>query len=432
LFLRKGQPSATYNDKTAKIVNALGALFHTTESLSREVTFMAAFRLNIRKMPFEDAVENAVHTVNESLFDYSPWNAPRILKSAPARVVTQFMKFPLFVSIYLARNARAIFKPMDNETRTGAAKALFGTLGLTGVLAGVSGLPMFSTLMGVAQGLRNLMADDDEEVVLEEDDLMRWFRNVWLPETFGETTVMGMNLAEIIDSGVLNAATGYDFAGGISLNNMWFRDAPEASNWKDAYASTINSLLGPGVGLGESWASAIDDINKGDTLKGFEKLTPALFRGTLTAARYKIEGAMDAALRPLKEADEFTNAQLMMQAMGFKTTGLAKVMEDNFAIRQMQQKILQKRTSLISNLDRATTMDREADFEKTLEQIDEYNMKYPSPDLRIDYEDIKRAMERRRKAMQMTERGMIQDPRFRDLEILRERGLELIEKEAAE
>lgn len=432
LFLRKGQPSATYNDKTAKIVNALGALFHTTESLSREVTFMAAFRLNIRKMPFEDAVENAVHTVNESLFDYSPWNAPRILKSAPARVVTQFMKFPLFVSIYLARNARAIFKPMDNETRTGAAKALFGTLGLTGVLAGVSGLPMFSTLMGVAQGLRNLMADDDEEVVLEEDDLMRWFRNVWLPETFGETTVMGMNLAELIDSGVLNAATGYDFAGGISLNNMWFRDAPEASNWKDAYASTINSLLGPGVGLGESWASAIDDINKGDTLKGFEKLTPALFRGTLTAARYKTEGAMDAALRPLKEADEFTNAQLMMQAMGFKTTGLAKVMEDNFAIRQMQQKILQKRTSLISNLDRATTMDREADFEKTLEQIDEYNMKYPSPDLRIDYEDIKRAMERRRKAMQMTERGMIQDPRFRDLEILRERGLELIEKEAAE
>lgn len=432
LFLRKGQPSATYNDKTAKIVNALGSLFHTAESLSREVTFMAAFRLNIRKMPFEDAVENAIHTVNESLFDYSTWNTPRILKSAPARIVTQFMKFPLFVSLYLARNARIIFKPMDGETRTGAAKALFGTLGLTGVLAGVSGLPMFSTLMGIAQGLRNLMEDDDEEVVLEEENLMRWFRNVWLPETFGETTVMGMNLAELIDSGVLNAATGYDFASGISLNNMWFRDAPEASSWKDAYASTIMSLLGPGVGLGESWWTAIDDINKGDMLKGFEKLIPALFRGTLTAARYKTEGAMDAALRPIKEADEFTNAQLLMQAMGFKTTGLAKVMEDNFAIRQMQQKILQKRTSLISNLDRAATMDREADFEKVMDQIDEYNAKYPSPDLRIDYEDIKRAMERRRKAMQMTERGMIQDPRFRDLEVLRERGLELIEKEAAE
>ena len=60
LFLRKGQPSATYNDKTAKIVNALGALFHTTESLSREVTFMAAFRLNIRKMPFEAVMRMAL------------------------------------------------------------------------------------------------------------------------------------------------------------------------------------------------------------------------------------------------------------------------------------------------------------------------------------------------------------------------------------
>lgn len=432
LFLRKGQPSATYNDKTAKIVNALGALFHLAESVSREITCMAAFRLNIRKMSFEDAIENAIHTVNESLFDYSPWNTPRALKSAPARVVTQFMKFPLFVAIYLARNARAIFKPMDNETRTGAAKALFGTLGITGLLAGTQGLPLFGTLMGIAQGLRNLMADDDEEIVLEEDDLMRWFRNVWLPETFGDVEIMGMNLAELIDSGVLNAATGYDFASGISLNNMWFRDAPEASSWKDAYAASIQSLLGPGVGLGESWASAIDDINKGDTLKGFEKLIPGLVRGTMTAYRYSEEGAVDSALRPIKEADEFTNAQLLMQAAGFKTTGLAKVMEDNFAIRQMQQKILQQRGGLISNLDRASTMGRDTDFDKTLEKIDEYNMKYPSPDLRIDYDDIQKAMERRRKALMMSERGMLNDPKFRDFDVLRERGLELIEKEAAE
>jgi hypothetical protein len=59
-------------------------------------------------------------------------------------------------------------------------------------------------------------------------------------------------------------------------------------------------------------------------------------------------------------------------------------------------------------------------------------MKYPSPDLRIDYDDIKKAMERRRKALMQSERGMLIDPKFRDFEVLRERGLELIEKEAAE
>jgi hypothetical protein len=161
-------------------------------------------------------------------------------------------------------------------------------------------------------------------------------------------------------------------------------------------------------------------------------LLPGLVRGSLTAYRYSEEGAVDSALRPIKEADEFTNAQLLMQAAGFKSTGLAKVMEDNFAIRQMQQKIMQKRSGLISNLDRAATMGRDTDFDNTLEKIDEYNMKYPSPDLRIDYDDIKKAMERRRKALMQSERGMLIDPKFRDFEVLRERGLELIEKEAAE
>ena len=60
------------------------------------------------------------------------------------------------------------------------------------------------------------------------------------------------------------------------------------------------------------------------------------------------------------------------------------------------------------------------------------NMKYPSPDLRIEYDDIQKAMERRRKALMQSERGMLNDPKFRDFEVLRERGLELIEKEAAQ
>lgn len=432
LALRKGVPSANYNDKMSRVVNAMGTLFHATERLSREIAFMSAFRLEFKKTKdFDASVNKAMHIVNESLFDYSAWNAPRVIRSAPARIVTQFMKFPLFVTIYLARNFRAIIKPMDGETRAGAFKAFAGTMGMTAALAGTAGLPMYSAVFGVLQALRNALRDDDEEVYLEEENLEAWFRKVWLPKMFGEVTIAGRGLDEIIDTGLLDAITGFKFSDGLSLNNMWNRDAPDASTWKDAYGQTVTSFLGPGVGLGQSWATAIDDINKGDMLKGLEKLTPALFRGAVTDLRFATEGAVAATGDVIKYSDEFTNAQLLMQALGYKTTGLAERMNELYLIKREEKKVKEQRNSLINALNHAATMERDADFEAVEDKIDEFNMKYPQEDLRIDYEDKRRALERRRKMLAKSERGYAPDDRFRDLEILQEPSLKKIEREAA-
>lgn len=339
------------------------------------------------------------------------------------------MKFPLFVTIYLARNFRAIIKPMDGETRAGAFKAFSGTLGMTAALAGTAGLPMYSAIFGVLQALRNALRDDDEEVYMEEENLEAWFRKVWLPETFGDITIAGRGLDEIIDTGLLDAITGYKFSDGLSLNNMWNRDAPDASTWKDAYGQTITSFLGPGVGLGQSWASAIDDINKGDMLKGLEKLTPALFRGAVTDIRYKTEGAVAATSDTIKYSDEFTYAQLLMQAMGYKTTGLAERMNELYLVRREEKKIKEERNSLLNALNHAATMERDSDFDAIDDKIDEFNMKYPQKDLRIDYEDKKRAIERRRKMLAKSERGYAPDKRFSDLEALQEPSLRKLERE---
>jgi hypothetical protein len=430
LFMRKGAPSADYNNKTANVVKAMGTLFHATERLSREVSYMAAFRLEMKKHgDFDRATENAMHVVNEALFDYSAWNTPRAVRSAPARVVTQFMKFPLFTTIYLARNFRIMMKPMDGETRAGAFKAFSGTLGMTTLLAGTAGLPMYSAIFGVLQSLRNAMRDDDEPVPMEEENLERWFRKVWLPETFGEVKIMGSGLDDIIDTGVLNAATGVDFASGLSLNNMWLRDAPEASSWKDAYGQTVTGFLGPAVGLGQSWASGIDDINKGDTLKGMEKLTPALFRGGITAYRYSTEGAVTSIGSPIKGMDEFTYWQLAAQVAGYKTTGLARLTEDNFAISQQMKRINGERSKLLGDLNRAAIMDRESDFEKAVEGVVKFNVKYPTREIEMD--DIDKAIDRRIEMLSNSNRGVYTPDDFLQLEVLRERSLERIEEEAA-
>ena len=432
LFMDKGKPSAEYNNKLGKVVKAMGTLFHATERLSREISYMAAFRLEMQKHnDFDRATERAMNVVNEALFDYSAWNTPRAMRSAPAKVVTQFKKFPLFTTIYLARNFRAMMKPMDGETRAGAFKAFSGTLLMTGLVAGTTGLPMYSAIMGIIQAMRNAMRDDDEEVYMEEDNLELWFRKVWLPETFGDIKIAGQGLDELIDTGLLDNITGYKFSDGLSLNNMWTRDAPEASSWKDAYGQTIGSFLGPAYGLGQSWATAIDDINKGDTLKGLEKLSPALTRGIIADIRYKKEGAVSPIGDTIKESTEFTNAQLLAQALGYKTTGLADRMNELFLVDQERKKIEGQRQQLLSALNRAAVMERDADFDEIDEKIDDFNMKYPQANLRIDYEDKERALEKRREMLRKSERGYASDKRFQDLDVLQEPSLNKLERETA-
>ena len=430
LFMDKGKPSANYNSKLGNIVKVMGTLFHATERLSREISYMAAFRLEMKKHnDFDRATERAMGVVNEALFDYSAWNTPRIMRSPGAKVVTQFKKFPLFTTIYLARNFRAMMKPMDGETRAGAFKAFSGTLLMTGLVAGTTGLPMFSAIMGIIQAMRNAMRDDDEEVYMEEDNLELWFRKVWLPETFGDIKIAGHGLDELIDTGLLDNITGYKFSDGLSLNNMWTRDAPEASSWKDAYGQTVGSFLGPAYGLGQSWATAIDDINKGDTLKGLEKLSPALTRGIIADIRYSKEGAVSPIGDTIKYSDEFTNAQLLMQALGYKTTGLAERMNELFLVNAEKKKILGQRQSLLGALNHASTMGRDSDFDVVDDKIAEFNSKYPQPELRIDYEDVQKAFKRRREMLMKSERGYSSDKRTRDLDVLQEPSLNKLERE---
>jgi hypothetical protein len=431
LFMRKGQPSADYNPYTANAVQAMGFLFHNAERLSKEVAFMTAFRL-ARKAgkSFDEAINSAVDITNESLFDYSTWNAPRTMRSAPARVVTQFLKFPLFATVYLVRNFAQMIKPMDGMTRRASARAFFGTLGITGLMAGVPGLPFYSVIMGVAQGIKNLMKDDDEEEVLEEMNVKKWFENIFLPDFFGGAKFAGMKLSEIAASGVLNAASGYDFATGISMD-FWLKGGKESAGWKNAYQDFILSHLGPAVGAWSVAASGIDDLVKGDYKKGAEKLSPAFFRGAITASRYAEEGARTPSGDVVKEAGEFTEPQLMMQRLGFKTTGLAQEASDRFYINQQLTKIKDMRKNLINQLDHAAVYDNDEQYDKVRDKIDNFNDRFPHSESKITSEDIQRALEAREKRRRQSERGLYVERPYRDIEDVRERGLRLLEGEAA-
>ena len=429
LFLRRGAPSVNYNSRWAAVTNTMGALFHHSERISREITFMSSFRLAKNAgQTFEQAIDSATRDVNTALFDYSAWNRPRALRAAPVRVVTQFKQFPMYVTLYLARNGYQLIKAgATAQERKEAASMLFGTLGFTALLAGTAGLPTYSLIMGIIQGIRNALRDDDEEDPLPEMDTELWFRNIFLPEFFGDNTIMGMKLSELIDSGLLNTATGFDVASGVSLNNMWFHDTPDANNWKGAFDSTMISIMGPGASVARNWIASIDDFNNGQYLKGMEKLSPAFFRGGITATRFATEGALATTGAEIKAADDFTYAQLVAQTMGYKTTGLAQIMNNNFVIQQKVNGLKSERAGLLKKLDIAFESGNDSDVESILDDIDNFSGKYPS--YKIKPSEISASMKAREKVRRKSEAGLYLDKRARDFADLRERAISNLEAE---
>ena len=432
---KKGKSGSAAGTAFEAGVRVTGALFQGSERMTREVAFLSAFQLARKKMGFEDAVNNAIDVVNESLFDYSTWNAPRVIRSPGARLITQFKKFSLYTTSYYLRNAYQMFKPLKGESRRGAMYAFFGSMMTTGLLAGATKAFGVSTMMGIwgmLQGLYNKLLDEEPEDMLKELDIVRWYNNVYLPEWCGDMEIGGMKLSDILASGVLTSATGYDLSSGISLSNLWFRDIPSAGHW-DTAIMDLAEQAGPFLNIASTMLSSAKDFAEGDNKKGFEKLIPAaMLRAPAVAYRYSDEGALTKNLDELKAADEFTAAQLFMQGLGFKTAGLAEVTDTNYFIKQAEREIDKTRADLIRRRLKAEERGDEAMIDKVDEQIDRFGDMYTHPKQQIRAKDLREARDARRKQARKTERGLAIEKKYDEFEVLREPGLEKIENEAAQ
>jgi hypothetical protein len=428
---RRDVPTKLGQSKTRRMLktttNAMTALFHHSERMIREVTFMTSYRLNREKLgdipgAHESALEAATQESHEALGNYHASNRPRGLAAGKSREVTinasspigrsllQFKMFPAFVTTYFVRNFYNMFKGMNPQEKKEARIQFLGSLGMSYALAGYVGIPGISMAMGVLQGILNSMKDDDEDDPLEGRDLEFWFRNVWLPQTFGNVKVGGHTLDEFLDKGLIAGLTGYDITGSMSMNNMWFPDVKEQAT---AQAEVIDygvSLLGPSASLVKQAAKGIDYFNQGKILQGMEQWAPALFRAPLTAVRYSREGAQTTTGASIKDAEEFTIGQLMAQSAGFATEGLQARREAIFKIQGLMLEAKRERSDSLARLDLEITKGSDDAVEKAIDKIIKYNSKnYWDP---ITSDQISQSIKKRMERRLMSDRGFPIDKKY--------------------
>ena len=429
------QSTSTARRTMGAAATVMTGLFHHSERMIREVAFMTSYRLyrkdinpdTKKKYTHEEALRAAEAETKEALGNYHASNRPRglianaerqVLINAhkpSGRAILQFKMFPAFVTTFFVRNAYRMFAGLDAKDRAKAMTQFVGTLTMSTALAGYVGVPGATMAMGAIQGMmnayRDAFGDDDEDDPLEGRNLELWFRNIWLPQTFGNVKIGDHTLDEVLDRGLIATMTGYDISGSLSMNNMWFPDVKESATAAATVQEYLFSLLGPGASLTfKQVPQAIDYFGKGEVMRGVEQLSPAFVRGAFTAARYEKEGALTSTGSAIKEAEEFTQGQLLAQSMGFATEGLVAQREAIFKLQGEILKVKQERTKLLDRLDLEINKGDDEDVEKVLEKIQKFNSR--NPFAMIEYENIEQSLDKQAKRRMQADRGMPIDERY--------------------
>jgi hypothetical protein len=404
-----------------KIYDAMTYLFDTSEQLTREVAFMAAYDLEYDKLanaglsPEErqnKAIIAAKDTVNYTLGNYTNLNRPPVMKGSElARALFLFKQYSVITTRFFVQATRAIFgKNTPRDERTAAMKEMTGVLGMSFLMGGVVGMPLYTLGMMTLQALQDATDDDEDRKErmkknpLTADSVEMQFRYEWLPEHFGQPMLTGANgkqikLSDIILNGAVSEATGWNFGSRVSLDiaGMWFRSPKDADTW----TQTVNNALVeniPGASASLNMVAMGEEFAKGDVLKGLELGLPAMVRAPIKAYRLSEEGVRTGTEKIKLRAEDISNAEIIGAALGFNPTQIAKVQQQNRDVLNSRNKLKDEKAELLGAYKQAVRRIQNGDADgqekarEAVEDIMEYNKKIGDPYFGISYANMYRSL----------------------------------------
>ncbi len=374
--------------KTRPIMRAASVMFHSAERFNREVTFIAAYRLARQSGEKHDsAFDQAVDATYRGHFDYSSGNRPRIMQGNVAKVLLLFKQFGQNMVYTLARQTYQSIKGETEAERKEARNSLAAILAMHATFAGTLGLPMVGMLLSVA----SWMGGDDDDPWDAEVAL----RN-YLAEAFGPT------ISTLLMKGAPRAFTPFDMSGRVGINNMLLPDVQEGLEGKRWAESAMAGALGPVAGIGTNLVKGGQDITEGQTLRGIETMLPVFLKNFAKTYRYADEGVQDKT--GVSIMDEVSSMDLLVQGMGFSPSDVRTANEGKTAIYQLNRKLNERRSRLMTLWSRAKMMDDQQEMDEIWEEIQGFNDKNPSR--RITRMNLNQSYRNRQRRIDRAEDGI--------------------------
>jgi biopolymer transport protein ExbD len=348
-----------------KVEHGLSWVFQNSERFNREVTLLAAYKLEYNKLKkqgklsdqeiAERAATKAIETVEEANGSSMSETGPALFQSDLGKIVGTFKRFAL-AQIFLASKLFAkAFGPGTGATKEerSIARKQFGYInGMAFTFAGIKGMPFFGGLYLIASAI---LGDDDEPFDLEGDILS--------------------SEASWALRGPMSELIGADIASRTGYTDLVWRDDPKRLAEVGLPTYVAELALGPAMGIVNNFRRGMTDIEQGHTERGIEAMLPAAIRNAMKSIRFGIEGA--TTKEGVKLTDDPNGYELVMQFLGFTPKELGDRYAANEIMKKAQRNGLERRTALLARLNLAK---QEGDLDEILEirqKIQSFNTRGP-------------------------------------------------------
>ena len=393
-----GITNSTYIYKAMKVA---AFLFHHAERTNREVTALAAYRLEKAKLlkdgeepghAHQAATEYASKTTWDSQFDYGSTNRAEYMRKDWQRLFFQYKQYSLSIAYLYVNTFKKAFldeyQPVgmtaeESKQQVREAKKMFLWLaGLQFAFTGLLGMPLARAAGMIIEGMVRGFTDDDD---FDYEHELRGMMYRSLAPILGETMAKNTGLA--LSKGVFDGYTPVSLHGRLSVSELFFRE-PDARDevGEDKFNHYTMQVLGPSIGLLKSMLMGMNTAADGHTWRGVEQAMPKLFKDTMRSVRYAQEGATT------KNGDQIVDLnalQVMLNWTGFQPSELSEAYSRISAIYDGDTRNTRKKSALRRRLNKAREAAGEngyltdKSYTKAMAEIEKYNQTVPE-DMQIN------------------------------------------------
>lgn len=378
-----GRIAAGDSQKMTTLMKTLSMGSHYTEVLNRLTAGLAAYNLSRQKdgKGAEFAVQRGIEAVRSTQFDYSDHNTARALgrhglagKVTP--LLASFQQYAFQTMELLIRMTADAVAPIPAGAsaeqvaaimadRKAAQRGLAGVLTTSSILAGTLGIPLANAVAAVAD---RLLGDDDDPM-----DVKAAYR-AWLAD------VVGKDVAEAVARGVPRAVLGFDTAGRMGMQDILpgTRFMADRRDLKTKLENGAFNLLGPAVSAGTSVYVGTNKMLNGQLMDGLIEMLPLALKGP--AKTVKMDDVGFTTSTGNKLPIEVTPWGMVAQTFGFTPAAKAEQSEVNFAFRQRDMLLKQRKNQIANQYYQA--VERGEDTTAIMQELMQFNTQ--NPQYRID------------------------------------------------
>jgi len=341
------------------------APFRLTEQVNRVSTFIAAYKVGAEKKLHGEALYKfAQDAVYNTQFRYDEVNRPGLAQSPWGSVLFTFKSYPLF----MLETMGVLFR-----TKPSAATAMLLSMA---VAAGVNGMPF-------AEDLMDLIDVVSQRLFGAPFNSRRALRN-WFKQ--GSEAITGADLSGVLMNGVVNEATGLNFASRVGMGNLIPGTRLGAADAD--YANLMQEMLGPVGSLVTGWVKGVGSVTKGEFLTAIKQAAPLAARNLVKGGEQFATGfASDLGGRKLADVSTW---EAFAQSIGFSSAALSRAYDLDRIDKQDKAFYEQMRGEFTKQIVQGVREGNQDLVREAVDSITAWNQAYPAMQMAVTPSAVRR------------------------------------------